>query len=215
MTRVKPGERKRARAPKTKTGCRTCKLRRVKCDETQPTCLKCSASGRTCDGYLYSPSESDSQKGFRLSSDDTAVSVISRSPGVTFSSCGKEMRSFQFFAEQTRHQLQGAFPCPIWSEDLLRLAYYEPGLRHAVLALSSFHELYRIQGTTSITSRAKNVSHDKAFALTQYNLAIRAITSPCNEQTSSSATVALVSSIIFFSIEVCDWLHVADDPTSD
>ncbi|PQE32906.1 C6 zinc finger domain-containing protein [Rutstroemia sp. NJR-2017a WRK4] len=30
-------------------------LRRVKCDETKPSCLRCKNFGRKCDGYDYSP----------------------------------------------------------------------------------------------------------------------------------------------------------------
>ncbi|KAF7907793.1 hypothetical protein EAE99_011918 [Botrytis elliptica] len=36
---------------KVKTGCNTCKARRVKCDETKPACIKCQRIGRVCDGY--------------------------------------------------------------------------------------------------------------------------------------------------------------------
>ncbi|KAF4962492.1 hypothetical protein FSARC_9445 [Fusarium sarcochroum] len=49
--------RKRPRqfAPKSRLGCKTCKIRRVKCDLTQPSCLKCQRTGRTCDGYRGLP----------------------------------------------------------------------------------------------------------------------------------------------------------------
>ncbi|KAJ9613063.1 hypothetical protein H2200_003004 [Cladophialophora chaetospira] len=36
---------------KTRNGCKVCKLRRVKCDETRPACLRCTNSNRTCEGY--------------------------------------------------------------------------------------------------------------------------------------------------------------------
>jgi hypothetical protein len=32
-------------------GCTTCKLRRIRCDVTRPTCLKCAKSKRICLGY--------------------------------------------------------------------------------------------------------------------------------------------------------------------
>lgn len=32
-------------------GCGTCKLRRIRCDETRPTCLKCASLKRMCLGY--------------------------------------------------------------------------------------------------------------------------------------------------------------------
>ncbi|TVY49024.1 Beauvericin cluster-specific repressor, partial [Lachnellula occidentalis] len=46
----------RASKPKVKTGCQTCKIRRVKCDETKPSCLRCLKFGHQCDGYLPRPS---------------------------------------------------------------------------------------------------------------------------------------------------------------
>lgn len=33
--------------------CGVCRERRIKCDETKPTCLKCIRSGRTCSGYSH------------------------------------------------------------------------------------------------------------------------------------------------------------------
>lgn len=33
--------------------CGVCRERRIKCDETKPTCLKCTRSGRTCPGYSH------------------------------------------------------------------------------------------------------------------------------------------------------------------
>jgi hypothetical protein len=40
---------------KVRTGCTTCKQRRVKCDEAKPTCLRCRASGKQCLGYPTLP----------------------------------------------------------------------------------------------------------------------------------------------------------------
>ncbi|PNP74420.1 hypothetical protein FNYG_12469 [Fusarium nygamai] len=36
---------------KTFTGCWTCRARRVKCDEAQPICNRCTKAGRICEGY--------------------------------------------------------------------------------------------------------------------------------------------------------------------
>lgn len=43
--------RKRACTSKVRTGCITCKERRVKCDEVKPTCLRCAKAGQLCKGY--------------------------------------------------------------------------------------------------------------------------------------------------------------------
>lgn len=43
-------------APKSRTGCLTCKKRRIKCDEARPACSRCTASGRECE-YVQPPRE--------------------------------------------------------------------------------------------------------------------------------------------------------------
>ncbi|KAH4069175.1 hypothetical protein HBH98_012240 [Parastagonospora nodorum] len=43
--------RQRAWKPKNRSGCKTCKIRKVKCDEEKPFCKRCTSTGRTCDGY--------------------------------------------------------------------------------------------------------------------------------------------------------------------
>ncbi|KAJ5501987.1 hypothetical protein N7463_004861 [Penicillium fimorum] len=47
--------RRRKWAPKLKSGCMTCKVRRVKCDEEKPHCRRCISTGRKCDGYTHPP----------------------------------------------------------------------------------------------------------------------------------------------------------------
>ncbi|KAL4950935.1 hypothetical protein BDW69DRAFT_201755 [Aspergillus filifer] len=42
--------------PKVRTGCLTCKQRRIKCDEGKPICRNCSRTGRRCGGYPISQS---------------------------------------------------------------------------------------------------------------------------------------------------------------
>ncbi|KAK0124117.1 hypothetical protein ONS95_009100 [Cadophora gregata] len=41
----------RAGKPKVRTGCKTCKRRKVKCDEGKPGCLRCLKFGTECEGY--------------------------------------------------------------------------------------------------------------------------------------------------------------------
>ncbi|KAJ5810885.1 hypothetical protein N7447_010401, partial [Penicillium robsamsonii] len=50
-----PARRRRKWAPKLKSGCMTCKVRRVKCDEEKPHCRRCMSTGRKCDGYAHPP----------------------------------------------------------------------------------------------------------------------------------------------------------------
>jgi hypothetical protein len=42
---------RKTRHSKVRTGCSTCKQRKVKCDETRPECLRCTKAGKLCGGY--------------------------------------------------------------------------------------------------------------------------------------------------------------------
>ena len=44
-------KRTRLNVRQSKDGCITCRARKVKCDETKPTCLRCHRAGKTCEGY--------------------------------------------------------------------------------------------------------------------------------------------------------------------
>ena len=44
-------EKTRRHHHKTRSGCITCRRRRVKCDEGTPSCMRCKKSGRSCEGY--------------------------------------------------------------------------------------------------------------------------------------------------------------------
>lgn len=46
-----PASRKATARKRTKTGCLTCRKRRIKCDEGRPTCNNCIKSKRQCEGY--------------------------------------------------------------------------------------------------------------------------------------------------------------------
>ncbi|KAI7508798.1 hypothetical protein KC347_g5842 [Hortaea werneckii] len=48
---VTTGRHKKEIKRRTKTGCLTCRKRRIKCDEGQPTCKNCTKSKRDCLGY--------------------------------------------------------------------------------------------------------------------------------------------------------------------
>lgn len=45
----------RRQTSRSSTGCATCKIRRIKCDESRPVCTRCTSTGRKCDGYPAQP----------------------------------------------------------------------------------------------------------------------------------------------------------------
>ncbi|KAI0376050.1 hypothetical protein F5Y04DRAFT_226130 [Hypomontagnella monticulosa] len=100
---------------KSRTGCKTCKIRRVKCDEARPYCRRCVSTGRRCDGYPQNP---------------TATSVTQEGNGIHASpSPNREQlpdtnsRTVQFITHHTHHAPQvpgGPLHSPIYIPQGLR-----------------------------------------------------------------------------------------------
>ncbi|KAM3554556.1 hypothetical protein MY1884_006069 [Beauveria asiatica] len=160
MTHVKAGQRRRAKAPKVRTGC----LRRVKCDEGRPAC---TSTGRTCDGY-------------------GPVLAATPSPPATLSHAkysGQEWRSFQYFHEKTLKQLCTFFPDDFWTSYVLKIANTETSIWHSLIALSSYHELFSEQ-------RMPHQQVEDRFALHQYNSSIQQVLSMAKSSQSAHIQLA-------------------------
>ena len=109
------------------------------------------------------------------------------SPGAT----PEQTRALQFFFDQTAPQLGNFISDELWSRRVLQLAHGDTCMRHALVALSSYHE------------RFVNVAEDgeSLYGLQQYNLAIRELVK-ADAQKLSYLPVQLVSCAVFISMEV-------------
>ncbi|KAJ7683231.1 hypothetical protein B0H17DRAFT_942044, partial [Mycena rosella] len=46
--RQEPATRKRPKYTRSKTGCLTCRVKKIKCDEAKPSCMRCTHGQRDC-----------------------------------------------------------------------------------------------------------------------------------------------------------------------
>ncbi|KAF5676154.1 transcriptional regulatory moc3 [Fusarium heterosporum] len=151
QTPQKPSGRKGSK--KVRTGCITCKIRKVKCDEAKPFCLRCIKTGRQCDGYRPSPSSSPEPK------------ALTPSPGFE---TPQEVRAFDHYRRRTARVLSGAIDSSFWGGVVLKMSTTEPAVRHAMLAISSLHE--------SVESHYRGIRKiDTRFAFREYSEAIKSL----------------------------------------
>ncbi|KAF5684981.1 hypothetical protein FDENT_6454 [Fusarium denticulatum] len=128
---------------KVKTGCLTCRIRRVNCDQGKAACVRCTSTGRTCDGYTSLPTSSSNS------------SSTSTSPSLQFSDSlnaaadlklilprqsPDEVRSYRFFLEVTAPSLAGFFYADFWHTEVPRVCMSDAAIWHAVVSLGSAHE---------------------------------------------------------------------------
>ncbi|EXA31701.1 hypothetical protein FOVG_17022 [Fusarium oxysporum f. sp. pisi HDV247] len=181
---------RRAYHPKVKTGCRTCRIRRVKCDEGKPVCVRCTSTGRTCDGYTLPPSpsysSSTSTSPSPQSSDsynataDLKLILPRQSP--------EEVRSYRFFLEVTAPSLAGAFYADFWLAEVPRVCMSDAAIWHAVVSLGSAHEDFAQHGQGSRS----------VFALKQFNSAIRCLTESRSPRHADRWRALIVSTIFTY-----------------
>ncbi|KAH7166644.1 C6 zinc finger domain-containing protein [Fusarium sp. MPI-SDFR-AT-0072] len=181
---------RRAYHHKVKTGCRTCRIRKVKCDQGKPVCVRCTSTGRTCDGYNPPPSSSHS-------------SSTSASPSPQFSDSlnaaadlklilprhsPEEVRSYRFFLEVTAPSLAGAFYADFWLTEVPRVCMSDAAIWHAVVSLGSAHEDFAEHGQGSRS----------VFALKQFTSAIRCLTDSRSPRHADRWRALIVSTIFTY-----------------
>lgn len=143
---------------KVKTGCITCRsvyqppwnpasgyllppslkpfprIRRVKCDEGKPNCLRCSTTGRKCEGFpVKSVTRTEICHVLRR---DTTFRALLDVQFQNFEN-GQECRSFDHFRLMTAPKCGLFFGSDFWSRRVLQMSHSDAAIWHAVLALGA------------------------------------------------------------------------------
>lgn len=205
MTNVQ--KRQRRKTPKVRSGCITCKIRRIKCDEGKPSCSKCTSTGRKCDGYTSNPccnqnattdtaheTATTSEIGLPTPLLDAQLHVNLPSYGWNLAEGDK--RSIHHFVHRSAKDLTGPFQSQVWGSYVLSLCATSPAIQNAVIALSGFHERF-CSPVTAVASLQGCFQH--------YHKAVKNINSLLdgqNRKSTSTIQETLVACAIFICIEI-------------
>ncbi|GAB1319234.1 Transcriptional regulatory protein moc3 [Madurella fahalii] len=168
-------ESKRTFHSKVRTGCLTCKARKVKCDEAKPYCQRCIKSGRKCDGYR--PATRSPPPGALVPSSHTGL----------FASAA-ERRSFYYFQSHACHLLSGYFNASFWGREVIQAAIHYRPIRHLVVALGAAYERLEAGG---------DGTEGMELALQQCNQSIQQLAAPAGTQSAETLYTVLTASILF------------------
>lgn len=124
---------------KNRSGCITCKLRRVRCDEGTPECERCAKSGRSCEGYATTVS--------RVADQDASALRRPISTGLVLSAA--EACSMEYFSHWAAIRIGGWLDAGFWRDSIMQLCHTESFALNAALSIS---DLYR----HSTTGEAQN-----------------------------------------------------------
>ncbi|PYH41012.1 uncharacterized protein BP01DRAFT_188559 [Aspergillus saccharolyticus JOP 1030-1] len=116
---------------RSKTGCRTCRTRRIRCDEFPVACKNCTSTGRKCDYDLH---RLPVKRNLSL----LPRSLLGRLHAWTLTS--DERNCFAFFQLQTVPGLAEVFDSPLWERFILQQSSADPAVSHAVIMLGAIHQ---------------------------------------------------------------------------
>ncbi|KAF2101132.1 hypothetical protein NA57DRAFT_74718 [Rhizodiscina lignyota] len=196
---------------KVKSGCKTCKTRRVKCDEGKPACQRCLSTRRVCDGYgIWGAGGNEYGSKMRRYSPLAPVSLSKcNTPIPLLCSSGEEKLYFDFFRRRTATKLSSVFESHFWEQLVFQACTSEPAVLHAALALASAHKggdarcgTCRSSPTGIIKTEQRGTDDYEYFALNQYNKAISHLKTHLSNHKISSLRIALISCMIFTTLEL-------------
>ncbi|PYH90924.1 C6 zinc finger domain protein [Aspergillus ellipticus CBS 707.79] len=199
-----PVKKHRASKPKTKTGCRTCKVRRVKCDEDRPACNRCVSTGRVCDGYGIWGGGGN-QFGSRIPKAEAQQSALLsyKAPlPMAYATAGEEA-CVDWFVQHAIFKISGMFHSEFWNKLVIQAFFQESAVRHAVLALSSAHR-YGAQSYDQYSLTDGCPSENERFTLQHYNRAIGYLKTEFGRSNGQlkNTLVALITCMLFVTLEM-------------
>ncbi|OJJ50606.1 hypothetical protein ASPZODRAFT_126498 [Penicilliopsis zonata CBS 506.65] len=178
------------RHKKSRNGCRNCKLRSVKCDETKPGCRQCIAYGVTCN---YDDGKSDLQ----VSTENEIVFKLP--PSVSYWPNQKE-QILDKFQMRTALTISAGRRLQVFQKEIVALARTNPILMDAISTLTLMHERY-LTGVSS-TRLSTSEAYHWYRALSAFNS--RLLLPLRREEYIPLWTVATIFSIIVYTYPNAD-----------
>ncbi|KAJ5150609.1 uncharacterized protein N7500_010798 [Penicillium coprophilum] len=165
------------------------RIRRVKCGEEKPSCVRCTSTGRKCD---FEESQS--------STISAVASPLSLSPNTN--TVWRERRAFAYYFECAASSIGGELDVEFWRTIVPQVCRHEPAVWDAIITISALFECPK-QCRDLLPQR-----HDNTLILTQnhqdvlawYSRSVSAVRQRI-EQGSVDVFVGLISCVLFICIE--------------
>ncbi|KAI0447473.1 hypothetical protein F4803DRAFT_324818 [Xylaria telfairii] len=214
-------------APKSRLGCKTCKIRRIKCDLSRPSCMKCQSTGRTCDGYNETPpafkTGIESSHYYHNEKADRAESYDSYHPCTTISASQPKQwddglflqdlgpfmilpvtgpaqtEAMSFFEYISIKHLNEYQPCESWRQSLMFFSQTVPSVRHAAIALALIHRNYLDRDSSNRVHRPQPLKgwFPDKAPLFHYNRAIQLLLNQKAGDSTETTAITLLVCYLF------------------
>ncbi|KAG7288078.1 hypothetical protein NEMBOFW57_007599 [Staphylotrichum longicolle] len=191
---------------------------RVKCDEGKPACLRCTSTGRTCDGY------DKAALARSRSADPSQTAELARAEFVRACEWNEALRSMRRIeadidGTETEKRLFARFRAAtadgaashlcnftaFWRRLSPATGCQEEAVKHAVVALAAAYQLFQYPNEPVIDGFTR--SDLDVFTIQQYNRSIERLQGHAKSSAAESIRVTLVCCLAFISLETLRGNH--------
>ncbi|KAK4174036.1 hypothetical protein QBC36DRAFT_358451 [Triangularia setosa] len=224
-------KRTRASRPKVRTGCITwiltmkaSRIRRVKCGEEKPACLRCTSTGRTCDGYdkgsssayaRYRSSPADPTRTAELAKVEfvkacqwsEALRSMRRIAPADIDGTDTEKRFFARFRSSSSTWFDPSTPqylshyTVFWNKVISPSTNccQDEAVKHAVVALGAAHMLVQFPNQKVLDGFTRDALD--VFVIQQYNKSIEKLQRHVGSTGTDSVKITLLCCLAFIFLE--------------
>jgi hypothetical protein len=190
----------------------------VKCDETKPSCIKCTSTGRKCDGYVMvqpkakSAAAKSKSKQYELM-EPSRLAALSRRPfgingrifpNICSTGSDQERRGLSYFRTRTISVLSGYFESDFWNSLVFNASEFDIVIRHAVVSISSLHECFEMNGPLRTV---QGTAHQQ-FALQQYDKAVTGMVQKLSSRDEGGTSTTVIACVLFVFAELMQDNHL-------
>ncbi|RAL13946.1 Zn(II)2Cys6 transcription factor domain-containing protein [Aspergillus homomorphus CBS 101889] len=180
---------------RSRLGCKTCKIRRVKCGQEKPNCVRCSSTGRKCE-YVKATAGT-----FSSASPPSTTALdhpLSSAPNTVW----RERRAFAYYFERVALFVGGDLDVDFWSSFVPQLCHGEPAVWDAIISISALFETHD-QPSNLVSIQLLNqspVTHSQGDALAWYSRSVSAMRQRI-ERGQVDLFVGLMTCVLFICVE--------------
>lgn len=225
---------------RTRTGCLTCRTRRVKCDERKPTCARCEAANIECAGFTkrrrleirqpsndvnanasLSPSDSPSAKykhsgtpGIRFRADGLPLVALPNNPNPSQRphTRARDILAFHQFLFRTWPILFPFDSDCLWRDHLCESAWETEYVYDAIIALGCIHRATLLLSQQSQNDRDRGLD-TKVIAVQIYTKALQGLSKELAKN-GTSMDLVVGALVLFAYFEVLYPLALRDGETT-
>ncbi|KAF9891882.1 hypothetical protein FE257_002844 [Aspergillus nanangensis] len=175
------------RSLKSRLGCKTCKIRRVKCGEEKPNCVRCTSTGRKCEYEATVSTMSSPPDG-----------SLALSPNTTW----RERRAFAFYFQSAAQSLGGELDVSFWRTTVPQVCRNEPAVWDAIISIGALFESPEPCPHLVVRHRdgPRSLNQNHRDALGWYSRAVSTVRQRI-ERGGVDIFIGLISCILFICIE--------------